>query len=749
MGGPLRFDGKVVLVTGAGQGLGRQYALQFAERGAAVVVNDLGGSFKGEGQSTRAADTVVEEIRAKGGKAVANYDSVEFGEKLVETAIKEFGRIDIVINNAGILRDKSFARISDLDWDLIHKVHLRGSFSVSRAAWPHMRKNNFGRIIMTTSVAGIFGNFGQANYSAAKMGLVGLSNTLSLEGKKYNITCNAIAPTAGSRLTETVMPPELVAALKPEYVAPLVLYLCHEGTQDTGGLFEVGAGWIAKLRWQRTIGAVCRTSTVPMTPESVRDQWDKITDFSEAIHPVSAAETTHHLIGVLGELDGGTGGGTGGGKQASSKPSQSGGGVDDGINIEAAMAAKIKPTQYVYTPKEAILYALSVGYTTKDADYLKFLYEGAEDFSVVPSFAILASQNSSVGLFSGGIPGINIDITKILHGEQYMELYKPFAPSGTLTSQARIADIVDKGVGALIVIDVETFDEHKEKVAFNQSAIMVVGAGGFKGAKSSEVLKPMMKPPARAPDASIAEKTSVDQAALYRLTGDRNPLHIDPSFAAMGGFKQPILHGMCSFGFATRHVLKTYANNDVSKIKAIKVRFSKPVLPGETIHTDMWKEGKRIYFQCKVAETGVVVLTGAYVDLYEEAGTGEITTKSSNSSMALKSEAIFNAIVEQFKTRKGVAKKINSVFGFEITQDGKTVAEWTADMKTGEGSIYQGGPKSGKADCTIVISDDNFVDLVSGKLNGQQAFMTGKMKLKGNIMLAQKLGELFKDQSKL
>ncbi|XP_052794200.1 peroxisomal multifunctional enzyme type 2-like [Mya arenaria] len=740
MGEPLRFDGKVVLVTGAGQGLGRQYAIQFAERGASVVVNDLGGSFKGEGQSTRAADKVVDEIRAKGGKAVANYDSVEFGEKLVETAIKEFGRIDIVINNAGILRDKSFARVSDLDWDLIQKVHLRGSFSVSRAAWPHMKKNNFGRIIMTSSVAGIFGNFGQANYSAAKLGLVGLSNTLAIEGRKYNITSNAVAPTAGSRLTETVMPPELVAALKPEFVAPLVLYLCHENTQESGSLFEVGGGWVAKLRWQRTVGAICREASTPMTPESVRDQWEKITDFSDSTNPTTSMETTKHLISVLGELDG-----FGQNSQPQRPPSSSGNG---GIDVELAKSANVKPSTFEYTPKEAILYALSIGYTTRDEDHLKFLYEGSEDFSVVPSFSILPSQAGTAGLFTGGIPGLSVDVTKILHGEQYMELFKPFAPSGKLTSKARIVDVLDKGVGALIVINVDTFDEKNEKVAFNQSAIMVIGAGGFQGAKSSSELKPMIKAPTRAPDSSMAEKTSVDQAALYRLTGDRNPLHIDPSFAAMGGFKEPILHGMCSFGFATRHVLKKYANNDVSKIKAIKVRFSKPVLPGQTLQTDMWKDGNRIFFQCKVVENGSVCLSGAYIDLYEGATESQASSKGS-SNMALKSDAVFKGMIEQLKGRKGVAKKINAVFVWEITQGGKKVAEWTADMKTGEGSVYEGTPKSGKADCTVVISDDDLVDLVTGKLNGQQAFMSGKMKLRGNIMLAQKLGELFKDQAKL
>ncbi|XP_031413312.1 peroxisomal multifunctional enzyme type 2 [Meleagris gallopavo] len=202
------------------------------------TVNDLGGDFKGYGKSSSAADKVVSEIRANGGKAVPNYDSVEDGEKLVKSALEAFGRIDIVINNAGILRDRSFVRISDEDWDIIHRIHLRGSFLVTRAAWNHMKNQKYGRIIMTSSAAGIYGNFGQANYSAAKLGLLGLSNTIAIEGRKYNIHCNTIAPTAGSRLTQTVMPQDLIDAFKPEYVAPLVLWLCHDTCMENGSLFE-------------------------------------------------------------------------------------------------------------------------------------------------------------------------------------------------------------------------------------------------------------------------------------------------------------------------------------------------------------------------------------------------------------------------------------------------------------------------------------------------------------------------------
>eukprot|EP01126_Amoeba_proteus_P039357 TRINITY_DN4145_c0_g1_i6.p1 TRINITY_DN4145_c0_g1~~TRINITY_DN4145_c0_g1_i6.p1 ORF type:complete len:427 (+),score=95.19 TRINITY_DN4145_c0_g1_i6:98-1378(+) len=293
MSSELRYDGRVVVVTGAGGGLGRAYALFFASRGAKVVVNDLGTSTKGEGANARAADTVVDEIRSTGGSAVANYDSVEHGDKIIKTAIDAYGRVDIVINNAGILRDVSFHKMTDKDWDLINLVHVKGAYSVTRAAWPYFREQNFGRVIMTTSAAGIYGNFGQANYSAAKLAQLGLANTLALEGKKQNIHVNTIAPIAGSRMTATVMPPQMVQALKPDYVVPLVAYLCHENTQVTSGLFEVGAGFVARLRWERTKGYYFPTDT-PLLPEHIAQKIDVISNFSpeNVTHPSSIMDAT-------------------------------------------------------------------------------------------------------------------------------------------------------------------------------------------------------------------------------------------------------------------------------------------------------------------------------------------------------------------------------------------------------------------------------------------------------------------------
>lgn len=295
----IRFDDRVVIVTGAGGGLGRSHALAFAARGARVVVNDLGVSTLGEGGSATPAQKVVDEIIAAGGEAVANYDSVLDGEKIVQTALDNFGRIDILINNAGILRDKSFHKMTEEDWDLVYNVHVKGAFKLTHAAWPHLRDQEYGRIVFTSSASGLYGNFGQANYSMAKLGLHGLAQTLALEGRAKNILVNSIAPVAGSRMTETIMPADVVAKLKPEYVSPLVLWLASEANRDnSGGVFEVGAGYMAKLRWERTRGIAFGLAN-GISVEDVVRHWDRITDFENATHPASGQEAMMDMFANL------------------------------------------------------------------------------------------------------------------------------------------------------------------------------------------------------------------------------------------------------------------------------------------------------------------------------------------------------------------------------------------------------------------------------------------------------------------
>jgi 3-hydroxy-3-methylglutaryl CoA synthase/NAD(P)-dependent dehydrogenase (short-subunit alcohol dehydrogenase family)/putative sterol carrier protein len=301
----LRFDDQVAIVTGGGAGLGKVYALELAKRGAKVVVNDLGGARDGTGKGSSApADKVVEEIKAFGGEAVANYDSVatpEGGENIVKTALDEFGRVDILINNAGILRDKSFLKMEPDNWKAVMDVHLNGAYHVTRPAVAVMKENGYGRIVMTTSAAGLYGNFGQTNYSAAKMALVGLMNTLKLEGKKYDIKVNTIAPIAASRLTEDVMPPDLFEKSKPEFVAPMVMSLCSEDCQETGAIFNAGMGYFNRA-------AVYTGQTVqlgdldhPPTPEQIHENWEKINSLDGAKEIEDANSAIFALISPPGE----------------------------------------------------------------------------------------------------------------------------------------------------------------------------------------------------------------------------------------------------------------------------------------------------------------------------------------------------------------------------------------------------------------------------------------------------------------
>jgi NAD(P)-dependent dehydrogenase (short-subunit alcohol dehydrogenase family) len=274
----IRFDGKVAIVTGAGGGLGRAHALELARRGAKVVVNDLGGAMDGSGGNSEAALKVVEEIKAVGGEAIANGASVtdDAGVAgLVKQTLDQWGRIDILIANAGILRDKSFSKMEIADFDAVMAVHLMGTVKPVKAAWEIMKAQNYGRIVVTTSSTGLYGNFGQANYGAAKLSLVGFMNTMKIEGAKNNIKINAISPVAATRMTENLMPPEMLALLKPEYVTPGVVYLVSEDA-PTGAILTAGAGVFSLARIYETDGICLKEGGI--TAEEVAANWGKIAD---------------------------------------------------------------------------------------------------------------------------------------------------------------------------------------------------------------------------------------------------------------------------------------------------------------------------------------------------------------------------------------------------------------------------------------------------------------------------------------
>ena len=296
----ISFHNRVAIVTGAGGGLGKVYALELAKAGARIVVNDLGGAPDGSGKgSSSPAQAVVGEIKKAGGEAVASYDNVataKGGENIVKTAINTFGRVDILINNAGILRDKSFIKQDAKIWNPVVDVHLNGAYYVTRPAFKVMKEQGFGRIVMTTSAAGLYGHFGQTNYSTAKLGIVGLMNTLKIEGAKHDIKVNTIAPIAASRLTREVMPPEIFEKSKPEFVSPMVLYLCSDDCKETGQIFNAGLGFFNRVAMLTGSGVQIGDPENPPTPEMIHENFDKINNMKNAKEMTAATEAVFALI---------------------------------------------------------------------------------------------------------------------------------------------------------------------------------------------------------------------------------------------------------------------------------------------------------------------------------------------------------------------------------------------------------------------------------------------------------------------
>ncbi|HRI67476.1 MAG TPA: SDR family NAD(P)-dependent oxidoreductase [Polyangium sp.] len=727
MANELRYDGKVAVVTGAGNGLGRSHALLLASRGAKVVVNDLGGGRHGGGQGSEAADKVVAEIKAAGGEAVANYNSVEDGAEIIKTAIDAFGRIDILINNAGILRDVTFQKMTQDDWDLIYRVHVLGSFRCTHAAWPYMRDQGYGRIVFTSSAAGIYGNFGQANYSMAKLGMVGFSNTLALEGKKRNIVVNTIAPIAASRMTETVFPPELMEALKPEAVSPLVAYLCHESNNDTGGLYEVGGGFFAKLRWERSEGKTVRLGK-QIRIEDIQRDWGTITGFEKSTHP---EEINKSMGPVVANVQAG--------------PAKGG---NEFIDVDQALGYQFPDVRTNYEERDLAIYGLSVGAAENPLDDtdLRHTYEmHGQGFVPLPTYGVVPGLRAVLDLARQGktAPGMNYGLDRLLHGEQYMELTRPLPPSAKLTNKARIKDIFDKGKNALVVTEVKSYDENGELLVINESTAVIRGAGGWGGERgpSSDV----NTPPERAADATIEQKIPENQALLYRLNGDWNPLHADPAFASAFGFAKPILHGLCTFGYAARHVIRSFANGDARKFKSIKARFADSVFPGETVITEMWKESDtRIVFRCKIKERDKVVISNAAIELWTEIPQPKAKAAPAAAAAAPVAAAgpaedpsadVFIGIRDYVEKNPQLVEKVKGIFQFDLKNPKST---WTIDLKNGKGAVFE-GPGKDKPDTTLEIEASDWLAMASGGADPQKLYFEQKLKIGGNLMLSQKL----------
>ncbi|KAL1897455.1 bifunctional hydroxyacyl-CoA dehydrogenase/enoyl-CoA hydratase fox2 [Sporothrix stenoceras] len=582
-GEDVRFDDRVAVVTGAGAGLGRAYALLFAKLGAKVVVNDFANPF-----------SVVEEIKALGGTAVPSKVSVEDGDAVIKTAIDAFGRVDVLVNNAGILRDKSFQNMTDKMWDEIMNVHLRGTYKCSRAAYPYMVKQKYGRIVNTTSTSGIYGNYGQANYAAAKTAIIGFSRALAVEGRKNNIFVNVISPSAGTQLTANVLPEEVVKTRKPDYVAPIVVLLCSEKCPSTatGQLFESGCGWQGRIRWQRTGGHYFPLDK-PLTPEDVIKHWDPIVNFDDGRvdYPEATADSRARIMANINRY----------------KKS------DYLAAIRRAKEAQAAGTKVSFTDKDTILYNISLGATK---DQLPLVFEQHPDFRVLPTFGVIPATTAQRPFdLKDLVP--NFSSNMLLHGEHYLEIRKyPIPTSGTLVSYPKLVEVVDKGKASVAIVGITTKDAASgDDVFYNELTLFLRGAGGFGGPSSrpsSGRSTATYAVPARNPDSVTAEKTTEGQAMIYRLNGDRNPLHIDPAFSAKGGFKVPILHGLCSFGFAGKHIVEKYGD-----IKNMKTRFVGTVLPGQTLVTEMWREGPTVLFQVRVKETGKLCMAGGGAELVE------------------------------------------------------------------------------------------------------------------------------------
>lgn len=577
----ISLKGKVVLVTGAGAGLGRDYALFFAKYGAKVVVNDF-----------KDPSAVVNEIVQNGGDAHGDkHDVAAESQAIIDNVINKYGRIDILVNNAGILRDKSFLKMNQKDWDQVLAVHLFGTFNLVRLAYPHFLKQGNGRIINITSTSGIYGNFGQANYATAKGAIIGFTRTLAIEGAKYNIKANVVAPHAETAMTLTIFKDEEKNLFRAEQVAPLLVFLATDDVPVTGELFEVGGGWIGNTRWQRAKGAVSRDSVT--TPEFVRDHLKDITDFNEGTeNPKSTTESSMAILSAVQDGD-------------DDDDDEDDDEEDDDDDDETSL----KDT-FPYNDRDVILYNIAVG---AKANELKYVYENDSDFQVVPTFGHLSTFNqkdsySFLKLLK------NFNPMFLLHGEHYIKINKfPIPTEAELKTEFKPLTVTQKGTNTIVVQGSESKDVKTGESIFSNEATFFIrkceGQTKAYGDRRKFAITNFV-PPSNSPDFVKEIKVSEDQAALYRLTGDRNPLHIDPAFAKGANFDKPILHGMCTYGLTAKALLDKFGPFD-----EIKARFSGIVFPGETLKVSAWKDGDVVTFQVHVVERNSLAVSSAAIKL--------------------------------------------------------------------------------------------------------------------------------------
>lgn len=534
-----KFENEVVLITGAGGGLGKAYALMFGNLGCRVAVNDI---------DKLACNQVSDQIVSNGGIAISVPGDITDSILIVKKVFDHYGRVDILINNAGILRDKSFSKIADREWSDVISVHLKGTFLMTRAVWRIMKEQKYGRIINTSSAVGLYGNFGQANYSSAKAGIIGFSNSIAIEGKKYNILVNTICPNAGTQMTEVLFGSESAAKLKPEYVAPIVGFLAHRNNYESGSVFEAGSGWFSKVRWQRSAGAILGDETRPPTYEEVKISWNEITSFQGSNTYPDSPENSFKLMLSAKKID--------------SKESMS--------NV------KTKAT-FKYSFKDVILYNLGIGFNEGNPE---FVYENAP-LKIFPSFFVIPAFTDMMKLDFGKLMH-NFNPALLLHGEQFLAISESNiveGAGGTLLTSSEVIECVEKEKGVVLTLQTIVSNNSGSPIAVAQSTTFNRGARSITKISKKEIyhvdstiiLEENIY--LSTPFFTKKERIPSEQAVLYRLSGDYNPLHIDSNFAKLAGFDKPILHGLCTFGYAARHIYLGLLKNSGEDVKAIKVKF--------------------------------------------------------------------------------------------------------------------------------------------------------------------------------